>query len=128
MTGELYDADGFSKEPIYERLRNNEIILTMADGGVARRPVETRFLGRETYLSPSFLKWSQETGATLISWIGLSLGRARIELRFDEMNGFPNQESWGEWLEWLLAPLAHYVKNDPSQWYSARRILRPSSV
>lgn len=128
MTGALYDTDGFSKDPIYQRLRNNEIILTMADGGVARRPVETRFLGRPVYLSPSFLNWAQETGAALISWIGLSHARDRIELRFSDMSGFPRQDSFGDWMEWLLAPLAEYVRSDPSQWYSARRMLRASQA
>lgn len=123
LTGELIDAEAFSKEKVYERLRNNEIVLTMADGGVARRPVRARFLGRSAYLSPSFIRFARETGAALISWIGVSRTRDRIELHFKEANGYQAETSFGRQMEVLLAPLAEYVKDDPSQWYSSRRIL-----
>ncbi|GEM_PF-4204714 len=123
LTGVLIDAEDFSKERVYERLRRNEIILTMADGGVARRPVETRFLGRTVRLSPSFIKFAQETGAALAWWIGVSRRPDCIALHFQEAPAYRGDDSFGRQMEILLRPLATYVRSDPSQWYSARRML-----
>ncbi len=123
ITGSMINVDGFDKQEVYDVLRRNELLMTMADGNAGRKPVTVNFLGQSAQFSPSFIVFAREAGAPLIGWIAGSISRDRIGLRFFEVE-VGGEASLSRQMEMLLAPIVEVVKNDPGQWYSARRIAR----
>lgn len=123
ITGRMINVDEFNKQEVYEVLQRNELLMTMADGNAGRKPVTVSFLGQAVQFSPSFIVFARQMGAPLIGWITRSISRVRIGLRFMQVD-VPEQLPLSEQMEALLAPLIECVKQDPTQWYSARRIAR----
>jgi lauroyl/myristoyl acyltransferase len=123
ITGRMINVDEFDKQEVYEVLQRNELLMTMADGNAGRKPVTVDFLGQAAQFSPSFIVFAREAGAPLIGWITFSISRERIGLRFMPVD-LPEALPLDQQMEALLAPLIEIVKQDPTQWYSARRIAR----
>lgn len=123
ITGRMINVDDFNKQEVYEVLQRNELLMTMADGNAGRKPVTVNFLGQAAQFSPSFIVFARQMRAPLIGWITYSISRARIGLRFMQVD-VPEHLPLNEQMEALLAPLIERVQQDPTQWYSARRIAR----